>query len=574
MVAAEARFTASLDRDSVVLGEAVSLTLKFEGGAPKGLPGIPQIAGLQIGPGVSRSVNTSLGPDRVLSSVESYVLTVLPQQAGEFVIPALSAEVDGRNLQSQPLKLKVLQSDTSAPPAEYASKLAFLWMVVPKRAMYVGEVLVAEMRLYVRGDVRNISEVQIPPFGGEGFTSSKFIEGQRFQRPVGNVPFTIIPLKIALTPVKTGLLPVGPVKGSLVVHLLPNQNRQRDLLENFFGPQTVPQKVELSLDDQKMDVLPLPAEGAPANFSGIVGKYTMSCTAGPTNVGAGDPITVKIQISGKGQLDALNIPEESGWRDFKVYPPTSRVEPSDALGVEGTKYFEQVVVPQNADVKELPPLVLNYFDPEQKSYRTLTEPAVPLVVRPSGSTPTPTIVTANPNGQEATPAQDIVHIKPRLGALAQIGPPLIQQAWFLGLQVVPVAALLSAVAWRKRADKLANNPRLRRQRQVAQITGQGIAELRQFAAQNQAEQFFATLFRLLQEQLGERLDLPASSITEAVIDEHLRQRGVGEQTLATLQTLFAACNFARYAPVKTPQELQAMIPQFEAAVGDLQALAL
>jgi hypothetical protein len=150
----------------------------------------------------------------------------------------------------------------------------------------------------------------------------------------------------------------------------------------------------------------------------------------------------------------------------------------------------------------------------------------------------------------------------------------VQQSWFLALQALPVVAWLSAVVWRRRTEQLANNPRLRRRRQVAQLVRQGLLELRQHVAANRSDDFFAALFRLLQEQLGERLDLPASAITEAVIEERLRPRGVPETTLASLRELFQTCNLARYAPIKSSQELAAIIPKFEALQRQLQGLDL
>ena len=246
-LAAEVRFSASLDRESVVRGETVTLTLKFEGGSPKALPAIPPIAGLQVGQNVSSSINTTMAPGGAMTSIHSYSLSLVPHQAGEFVIPALQAEVGGQMLQSQPLRLKVQASDPTAPPPEFAEKLAFLWLVLPKNEIFVGEVLVAELRVYLRGDVANFSDAQIPPLGSEGFTSGKFVEGQRFQRQVGNAPFLIIPLRVALTPVKSGSLSLGPMKGSLVAHLPSNQPRRRDIF-SFFEPNTQPHKVELTLD--------------------------------------------------------------------------------------------------------------------------------------------------------------------------------------------------------------------------------------------------------------------------------------------------------------------------------------
>src|SRR5207248_5193505 len=99
---------------------------------------------------------------------------------------------------------------------------------------------------------------------------------------------------------------------------------------------------------------------------------------------------------------------------------------------------------------------------------------------------------------------------------------------------------------------------------------EGLVQLRELASEQKSDEFFGTQFHLLQEQLGERLDLPASSITEAVIEEHLRPRGVAEPTLTQLHELFQTCNLARYAPIKTSQELAAIIPKFDAVVRELQ----
>jgi hypothetical protein len=119
---------------------------------------------------------------------------------------------------------------------------------------------------------------------------------------------------------------------------------------------------------------------------------------------------------------------------------------------------------------------------------------------------------------------------------------------------------------------LANNPRLRRQREVAARIRDGLKELRAQADQRQAEGFFANLFRLLQEQLGERLDLPASAITEAVIEERLRSRAVKDATLQSLHDLFQTCNLARYAPMQSSQELAALIPKLESVLHELRHL--
>jgi len=159
-----------------------------------------------------------------------------------------------------------------------------------------------------------------------------------------------------------------------------------------------------------------------------------------------------------------------------------------------------------------------------------------------------------------------------LGVVTVTGTPLLAQPGFLALQTLPVLAFLAAFIWRRHQDNLANNPRLRRQRQVAQLVRDGLVELRQFAAANDSEQFFAALFRLLQEQLGERLDCPASAITESVVDDRLGALVVPPATLAGLRELFQLCNQARYAPVRDPQELAAVAGKFETVTRELQSL--
>lgn len=576
LAAAKPTFTTSLDRDSVIVGEAVLLTLKFEGVSPKGMPNIPAIPGLQMTGGVSSSVNSSFGPDGMSSST-SYAVNLIAQRAGEFVIPALNVEIDGQKLQSQPLRLKVLQSDPNAPQQDLGDRLAFLSLSVPKKEMFIGEVLPVELRLYLRGDVLKISDPQIPPLRGDGFTTSKFVQGERFTRRVGNNQFTIIPILTVLTPVKDGQLTLDAMNGTVIVYRQAGGRRQINPfdIDSFFGPPMEQQQIPLSIEQQTINVRPLPSENVPAGFNGAVGNYTMTFSAGPTNVAAGDPITVKVQISGHGNLDAINIPEQTAWQDFKTYPPTTRVETHDQLGIQGTKFFEQIIVPQNSDIKTLPSISFSYFDPDQKAYRLLSQPPVALMVRPSASAPPPTVtLPARTSRENAPPAQDIVEIKRQFGPLAQATAPLITRPWFLAMQGVPLLAWVSLLLLRRRIDNLANNPKLRRQIHVAQVVRQGLAGLRHHASANDSDQFFATLSHLLQEQLGERLDLPASAITEAVVEEYLQPRGVPETTLAPLRELFQTCNLARYAPIKSSQQLAALIPKAEAVLHSLQEVQL
>ena len=572
-----ASFTATLDRETLTLGESAVLTLKFEGGEPRQLPTPPALPNLQVaGEGSSRSYSLINGQ---MSSSTSQNFTLTPTQAGDFVIPAFRAEVGGQILTTQPLRLKAVKPSASTAN-EGAPQLAFFKLLVPKKEVYVGEVFAVEFQIYVREGVangenilRNFDAYNGCPLKAEGVSILKTAHAQRRRMQVGNAVYGVATLVTSLSPIKTGTLILGSMDVNLVLQL-PAGNRRRDVFDPFgMFQQYEERRINLAAEPETLTALPLPKENVPPNFNGAVGSFTMTVSAGPTNVATGDPITVKVQLSGRGAFDSLVLPERTAWQDFKVYPPTSKVDTTDALGLQGTKTFEQVVVPQSVDVKALPPLAFSFFDPDQKGYRTLNEPPIPLVVRPGGSAPMPTVVAANrATPDNPPPVQDIVHIKPRLGAVAQVSAPLLLRPWFTALQTLPLLLWLSALMWRTRAENLANNPRLRRQRQVAQIVRSGLEDLRELAAANQSEQFFATLVRLLQEQLGERLDLPASAITEAVIEERLRPRGVAETTLGPLHELFQTCNLVRYAPLKSSQELAAIIPKLATVLRDLKEI--
>jgi len=564
-----ATFTASLDRDTIALGESATLSLTFEDGSPRNVPMPSNVAGLQIAyVGPSSQFSYINGETK---STVTYNFTLTPRQAGDFTIPPLATDVGGQRLSSSPLSLKVLPPNS--PPAaavNSGSEVAFMRLTLPEKEVYPGEVLAARLDVYLRDDVQNFGNFQFTSTPANGFTVGKMAQSSKQRVQIGNRIYTDIPLSLALTTVKTGPVSVGPFTASAVV-VLPSANQARDLFPfGIFGGGEQRQ-VSFATDTLNVESLPLPTEGAPPNFNGAIGSYTMTVNAGPTNVAVGDPITVRVQISGHGALDALTLPDQPAWRDFKAYPPTSKVATSDQLGLQGTKTFEQIVTPQNTDVHELPAFSFSFFNPDTKTYQTLTQPPVQLAVHSGGTTPAPMIAaTKTTNMQPTPPPQDILPIKEQLGTLTQAGPPLLMQPGFLAVQSVPVLAWLAAFVWRKRTDSLANNPRLRRQRRVAQLVREGLNDLHRLAAENNSDKFFATLFRLLQEQLGERLDCPASSITEAVIDERLVPLVTPETTLAALRELFQLCNQARYAPMRTSGELAAVIPQFENAVRELQ----
>ena len=417
-----ATFTATLDPGTVTVGDSATLSLRFEGGDPRRspLPGDTQPAVQATG----QSHSTTIFGGQVTSIFEQQ-FQVTPTQPGDYVIPALQAQAGGQTLTSQPLRLKVVKAEVSTGGSE-GDKEAFLKIVVPKKEVFIGEVIPVEFLVCFRdgvggeGIMRNFENYEGCPLKAEGVSVLKTGHLPRRRMRAGNFNYTAAVLVCAVSPVRAGTLTINGMSLDLQVQVPVGQG---GFVHNF-QTRTYHTGGRPS-DDHRASAS---SDQVPPTFTGAVGNYTMTVTAVPTNVAVGDPLTVKVQISGSGAFDSLALPEQASWKDFKTYPPTSKIDTTDVVGVQGTKIFDQEVIPQKVEIKQLPPVTFSFFNPDKKAYQTLASPAIPIIVRPSGAAPPPPAVLANQSTAEnAPPSPDIVHIKPRLGPIAQINLPLVQR---------------------------------------------------------------------------------------------------------------------------------------------------
>lgn len=551
-----AGFDATLDRNTIAIGESATLTLTFENCTPGSEPVIPRVANLEIGNYISQATRMF---NQSITITRDY--PVRPAKEGDYVIPPIRVTLNnGQQVVSKPLTLKVSKSPLPAPAG--TPEPAFVKLIIPRQQIYLGETIPVNLQCYL---CQRADNVQRPHLEASGFTTGPVSD---YDKPIQQVRYagqvySQLIFHAPISPAKTGTLTLGPASWSL--SLLVGQ-------PDFWGRYSQSKPVTVSSEPLEIQVLPLPTNNMPAGFSGAIGTFALaSFNAGPTNVAVGDPITLKIRISGAGNFNLVTLPQnQPQWGDFKLYPPASKFEPTDALETEGSKYFEQVVLPQNSSIKELPPILFSFFDPVKKMYQTLATPAVPITVRPTAATPQPTVFSSATQPADAPPpAREIVHIKPALGKVVRAEPPLLLRPGFWVLQALGPLLWVGAWVWRRRRDNLANNPRLVRQREVARLVRQGLKELPALARANKKDDFYAAVFRLLQEVLGERLDLPASGITEIVV-ESLNDANVDPAALSSARELFKACNQYRYAPERGGEELESLLPKIKTTLAGLQ----
>jgi hypothetical protein len=431
---ASAAITATVDRTTVPLGETVTLSLSVDGNLG-GQPQLPAIPNFNVVPtGTSFEFDSTRGGAR---TTLTYQLS--PTQIGDFTIPGFQFSVGGQVQTTQPIQIKVVKPGDALVPPGATLPTAFVKLVASKIQAYVGEVVDVEVQVYIQQG----RLTRYPDFPADsGFTIGKWLRPTESRVVLSNQTYNFVSFKVPITIVKAGQLGLGPATLPLLVPKGP---------PSFFDRNE--REVRLAAEKVTIIAEPLPSANVPPTFSGAVGQYSIAMSAAPTNVAVGDPITARIQITGRGWLDALALPSQPAWREFKTYPATSRIEGGDPNNTSGTKTFEQAVVPENHEIKILPPFEFTFFDPDRRAYQTLSTAPVPITVRPNAATAAPLPRLAGVTNAPQAPTADLIHIKPHLGNVTA-GPLLITQPWFLGVQLLPTVG----VDWTADAPQIPRAP--------------------------------------------------------------------------------------------------------------------
>lgn len=406
-------------------------------------------------------------------------------QPGEFVIPPQTIIVDGQPVTTNEVKLTVENGSEDFTAAAGEGPKIILQIELGKKEVYQGEVMPLNVSLYVPRQVvlrrAGLIEMVKSDFAIARFPQSN----EQSETIIDGIGYYVLTFRSTLSSLRTGDLKVGPAKLELLVEVPMDDQRQRgrfppgfgqNFPPGFFPGMSEPRKVELQSQQVTVKVLPLPAEGKPANFSGAVGDFQMTATASPTDLTVGDPVSVELAVSGAGNFDALTPPELVANGGWKLYPPKRYViegpmDQNQTPTLERKIGYTQVLVPE-AVHPSVPPFEVNYFSPAQKQYVVLRTEAIPLTMKPapltaagesSGGGTATTVTDVQLPPPVVDPQADItdilVHPPEKSRWLNPGGSMLLHSRLFWSVQVVPVGlfafACLLAVARRRRAEQMA-----------------------------------------------------------------------------------------------------------------------
>jgi tetratricopeptide (TPR) repeat protein len=526
-----------LDPARVAVGQTADLAVEVRGTQNAAMPSVPAPDGVGIryvGPATQLSIVNGQ-----TSSSVTHHFTVTPQREGTFALGPITLQAEGQMLQAGTATLQV---SAGAPGPAPSGEQLQLELTIPRTTVYLHERVPFTVTLRV-GEVR-VSDVQYPRVPGDGFTVEPLTEPAQRQEIRGGATFQVVEFKSALTPARTGRLPVGPA--TMTMARVAERAGGR---HGFFFGGLSQEPVELRSEPVTLDVLPLPDQGKPADFSGAVGRFALEVRAAPLDVTAGDPVTVTYTVAGTGDLSSVTPPALAGSDALRVYPVQQVTSGPPAPA--GARRFEQVVIPQQPGTMRLPPVRFSWFDPEARAYRSAEQPAITLTVRPAPKGSGPQIL-GGPGKAAVAPAEslgrDIVFIKDSPGTFVPIGVQRWRSPVFWLVQLVPLLLLGAAIVLARHRERLGSDVRYARFTRAGRAARSALGEARGALGRGDAVAFHDRVASAVRDYLTAKLDLPPGAVTPEQVSARLREAGLGDGIADEVRAFFAACEVARFAP--------------------------
>ena len=580
-LAQDITFEASLDKNPVAVGENITLSLvlkNVQGGGEK--LKLPEMKDFRIMAGPNQSSSFQMINGAVSSSV-TYSYTIQAKAVGTFTLGPASIEVRGSEYRTQPLAVQVVQGrpqNTQEEPAgeDLTAQIGenlFLKASVDKARVRQGEQINLTFRLYTRVSVLNYAVKKDPAMTGfwsedvetprDISLATEVVNGKQYR--VGVIR------RMALFPTQAGKLEIAPMELQATVQVQPR--RSNDPFESFFrDPFGRNVSATVRSEPVTITVSPLPG-GAPPTFRGAVGQFAMSAALDRRTTRTNEAVTLKITISGTGNIKLLESPSVDVPPDFEQYSPKVSESISRNRGtISGSKTFEYLFIPRFPGLKTIKPVSFVYFDLKRNEYVTLRSPRLEVNVE-QGSVSAVPLPGGGVRADVRALTEDIRFIKvtgggfSRRGELAHTGPV------FLTLLVLPLLGLAAVVVYgRRREAELADSSGLRTRRAI-KVAQRGLKQaeylLREKSGSSgepssiQRTRFYTELSRALWSYLGDKLGIAQAEFTVERAAAELKQRSVDGGLVHALRMLLESCDMARFAP--TALELSSMQRAYDEA---------
>ena len=543
----------------------------------------PSVSGFDVLMGPSRSQQRSvqiINGKRMSNSSTAFTYILMAGKEGTYTIPAASVEVNGKKVFSEAIQIKVLPPDNAgnsagsggsgsssssrsqAAGSRITNEDLFITATASKTTVHEQEAILLTYKVYTLVNLRQLygkmpdlkgfhtQEVELPQ---QKTFSLEHYKGRNYNTTVWS--------QYVLFPQQTGKLEIPSITFEGVVA---QQTISDDPFDAFFnGGGYIEVKKKIVTPKVTINVSPLPSK--PAGFSGAVGDFKLTSSINSTDVKTNDAVTVKLVLSGTGNMKLVSVPEISFPQDFEVYDPkTTDNTKLTASGLSGSKTFEYLVIPRHAGEFKIPAVEFTYFDLKSDSYKTLkTEEYTVNVAKGKGNAEQ---VISDFTNKESVKllAKDIRFIK--LGDTSARPKGMFffgtfaYWLWYLG----PLALFVAfVIICRKQAKENANVAKMKTKK-ANKVAARRMKQAGKLLAENKKNEFYDEVLKALWGYISDKLSIPVSQLSKDNIEMKLSGYGVSENLVKEFIDTLNECEFARYAP---GNENEAMDKVYHAAVG-------
>lgn len=550
-------------KKQVVVGEQFQVSYELSGDG-KNFES-PDFNGFELvgGPFSSSSSSVQIINGSVTrTNTHTYSFYLRAIKEGKYTLPAASITVNKQKVKSSTAEIEVVKDNSvtagsASNKATVSTKDVFLEAVPNKRSAYLGEQIILTYKIYYTIPISNLSISKAPSYSGfwtKDITDNNGVLQQSSVMRNGQEYHVATIQEIVLIPQKTGTLTIDPLDITCIAQI--RQERQQpkgyDPFENFFGDimgsSYTNVKKDMKSQPINIEVKALPAKDKPNSFKGAVGQFTFTSKIDKTEMKSNDAFTVTYTVTGKGNIDLLDIPKPVFPADFEVYDPkiTTNIK-NNSFGLSGSKKAEYVVIPRSSGKFTLTPTEFTYFDPAKNKYVTLESDKYELKVEKSANEGSSGIIYAG--GQEAIKVvgSDINHIM-TIGELQKGDTLLFGSPLYFIIMIAMIAVFAAAFITYKRINKFNQNQVLVRNKKATKIAKKRLQNAYNYLKIKDQNHFYEELSQALWGYISDKLNISRSQLSMDTVKEAMSSKCVPEDIVNQFIELLNSCEFARFAP--------------------------
>lgn len=528
----------------------------------------PNIKGFEVlmGPSRAQQSSTQITNGNVVSTKSTtFTYILMADKEGTYTIPGATIVANGGNETSNPLQIKVLPPDqangagggnnggrassrSQAAGSKITNQDLFITATASKTTVYEQEAILLTYKVYTTVDLRQLygdmpdlknfhtQEVELPL---KKTFSLEHYNGRNYN--------TTIYRQYVLFPQQSGKMEIPSITFEGVIA---QQVASDDPFDAFFNGGTNYVEVKKNIVSPKLviNVKALP-DGKPANFSGGVGAFTVSSSISTKELKTNDAVTVKLIISGTGNLKLVNTPEVDFPKDFEVYDP--KIDNKFTLtreGLSGNQVVEYLAIPRHAGNFTVPPIEFSYFDLKTNSYKTIKTEAYDLKVEKGAGNADQVVADFTNKEDLKVLGQDIRYIKTGDTRLTRKGDFFFGSVAYYLWYILPLVLFIVFVAiYRKQAIENANVAKVRTKK-ANKVAAKRMKNAGKLLAENKQEAFYDEVLKALWGYISDKLNIPVSQLSKDNIEDELTRYGVAPELIKEFIGTLNECEFARYAP--------------------------